>query len=152
VISPHADFIGKTLEELQWREKYGINVAFIERGNIAKFAPSRTEQIFPFDNIGVIGTDQQLLAFSQLIVPFEEGAADEKELVELDKILVDEHTRLKGLTIRESGIREKTDGLVVGIERKGERILNPSSHTRLEWDDIVWIVGNRKKIQQLYHP
>lgn len=152
VISPHADFIGKTLEELQWREKYGINVAFIERGNIAKFAPSRTEQIFPFDNIGVIGTDQQLLAFSQLIVPFEEGAADEKELVELDKILVDEHTRLKGLTIRESGIREKTDGLVVGIERKGERILNPSSHTRLEWDDIVWIVGNRKKIQQLYQP
>lgn len=151
-ISPHAGFIGKTLEELQWRETYGINIAFIERGNHVMFAPARTEKIFPFDNIGVIGTDQQMLEFGKIMVPYVEDADSEKELVELEKIVVDEHTRLKGLTIRESGIREKTNGLVVGIERKGERILNPSSFTQLEWDDIVWIVGNRKKIQQLYHP
>lgn len=150
-ISPHAGFIGKTLEELQWRETYGINIAFIERGNHVMFAPARTEKIFPFDNIGVIGTDQQMLEFGKIMVPYVEDADSEKELVELEKIVVDEHTRLKGLTIRESGIREKTNGLVVGIERKGERILNPSSFTQLEWDDIVWIVGNRKKIQQLYH-
>lgn len=150
-ISPHAGFIGKTLEELQWREDYGINVAFIERGNKVLFAPARTEKIFPFDNIGVIGTDQQMLEFGKIMVPYVEEVDSEKELVELEKIVVDEHTRLKGLTIRESGIREKTNGLVVGIERKGERILNPSSFTQLEWDDIVWIVGNRKKIQQLYH-
>lgn len=151
-ISPHAGFIGKTLEELQWRETYGINIAFIERGNHVMFAPARTEKIFPFDNIGVIGTDQQMLEFGKIMMPYVEDADSEKELVELEKIVVDEHTRLKGLTIRESGIREKTNGLVVGIERKGERILNPSSFTQLEWDDIVWIVGNRKKIQQLYHP
>ncbi len=151
-ISPHAGFIGKTLEDLQWREDYGINVAFIERGNKVLFAPARTEKIFPFDNIGVIGTDQQMLEFGKIMVPYVEEVDSEKELVELEKIVVDEHTRLKGLTIRESGIREKTNGLVVGIERKGERILNPSSFTQLEWDDIVWIVGNRKKIQQLYHP
>lgn len=151
-ISPHAGFIGKTLEELQWRETYGINIAFIERGNHVMFAPARTEKIFPFDNIGVIGTDQQMLEFGKIMVPYVEDADSEKELVELEKIVVDEHTRLKGLTIRESGIREKTNGLVVGIERKGERVLNPSSFTQLEWDDIVWIVGNRKKIQQLYHP
>lgn len=151
-ISPHAGFIGKTLEELQWRETYGINIAFIERGNHVMFAPARAEKIFPFDTIGVIGTDQQMLEFGKIMVPYVEDADIEKELVELEKIVVDEHTRLKGLTIRESGIREKTNGLVVGIERKGERILNPSSFTQLEWDDIVWIVGNRKKIQQLYHP
>jgi CPA2 family monovalent cation:H+ antiporter-2 len=151
-ISPHASFIGTTLEDLQWRETYGINIAFIERGSKVMFAPARTEKIFPFDNIGVIGTDQQMLEFGKIMVPYIEESDSEKELVELEKIVVDEHTRLKGLTIRESGIREKTNGLVVGIERKGERILNPSSFTQLEWDDIVWIVGNRKKIQQLYHP
>lgn len=151
-ISPHASFIGKTLEELQWREGFGINIAFIERGNKVMFAPARTEKIFPFDNIGVIGTDQQMVEFGKIMVPYSEEADSEKESVELEKIIVDEHTRLKGLTIRESGIREKTNGLVVGIERKGERLLNPSSFTQLEWDDIVWIVGDRKKIQQLYHP
>lgn len=148
-ISPHALFIGKTLEELRWREQYGINVAFIERGNEILYAPSRSERVFPFDTIGVIGTDQQLLEFSKLIVVYEASFVAEKETVELEKVLVDEHTRLKGKTIRESGIRERTDGLVVGIERKGERILNPSSQTVLEWDDILWVVGNRKKIKQL---
>jgi CPA2 family monovalent cation:H+ antiporter-2 len=62
---------------------------------------------------------------------------------------VDEHTRLKGKTIRNSGIRERTNGLVVGIERNKERILNPDSNTVFEWGDIVWIVGERKKIQKL---
>jgi CPA2 family monovalent cation:H+ antiporter-2 len=67
----------------------------------------------------------------------------------LQKIVVDESNRLKGLTIRASHIRERTNGLVVGIERNKERILNPDSSTMFEWGDIVWIVGERKKILKL---
>ena len=151
VISPHADFIGKALQELAWREQYGVNIAYIERGNFVKFAPAKSDQIFPFDTIGVIGTDKQLEEFGKIILPYNEESIEDMGLVDLQKIVVDEHTLLKGMSIRESGIREKTDGLVVGIEREGERFLNPSSDTTLEWDDIVWIVGNRKKIQDLYH-
>jgi CPA2 family monovalent cation:H+ antiporter-2 len=39
--------------------------------------------------------------------------------------------------------------VVVGIERNGQRILNPESYNVFEWDDIVWIVGDRKKIEEL---
>ena len=151
VISPHADFIGKALQDLAWREKFGINLAYIERGNAVKFAPSKNEQVFPFDTIGVIGTDEQLDDFGKIILPYDQDAGEDMGLVDLQKIVVDEHTQLRGMSIRESGLREKTDGLVVGIERGGERFLNPSSDATLEWDDIVWIVGNKKKIQDLYH-
>lgn len=151
VVSPHADFIGKPLHELAWREQYGINIAYIERGNFVKFAPTNHDQVFPFDTIGVIGTDKQLEEFGKIILPYNEESIEDMGLIDLQKIVVDEHTLLRGMSIRESGIREKTDGLVVGIEREGERFLNPSSDTILEWDDIVWIVGNRKKIQDLYH-
>jgi CPA2 family monovalent cation:H+ antiporter-2 len=61
---------------------------------------------------------------------------------------VDEHNGLKGQTIRDSGIREKTKALVVGIARGGEKILNPASETVFEWEDVVWLVGNRKKIME----
>ena len=149
-ISPQANFIGSSLEDLQWREQFGVNVAYIERGNQVKFAPPRNEPIFPFDILGVIGTDLQLKQFAKIIVPYHEDKPEDMGLVDLEKILVDENTRLRGLSIRESGIRERTDGLVVGIERAGERILNPPSDLKLEWDDVVWIVGNRKKIQELY--
>ena len=67
----------------------------------------------------------------------------------LQKIVVDESNRLKGLTIRSSHIRERTNGLIVGIERNKERILNPDSSTSFEWGDVVWIVGERKKILKL---
>lgn len=149
-ISPSADFLGKSLEELLWREIYGINVAFIQRGGVMKYAPVRTEKIFPYDTIGVIGTDQQLLDFGKIMITKEFAIAEDKEGVELEKIVVDEHVRLTGKTLRESRLREETDGLVVGIERKGIRILNPSSDTVIEWDDVLWIVGNRKKIRALY--
>jgi CPA2 family monovalent cation:H+ antiporter-2 len=55
---------------------------------------------------------------------------------------------LKGLSIRDSGLRERTDGLVIGIERNNERILNPESTTTFEWGDNIWIVGKKKKIQE----
>jgi CPA2 family monovalent cation:H+ antiporter-2 len=51
-----------------------------------------------------------------------------------------------GKSIRESRIREKTHGIIVGIERNGKRTLNPESDWILETDDIVWIAGDKKKI------
>ena len=157
-ISPASGFIGRTLEDLQLRELYGINIAFIRRGNKLIYAPSRYERLYPHDEIGVIGTDVQLQKFTQLV----ESEADEaipvdvlSEEIVLQKIIADQHNHLTGQTIRGSGIREKTNGLVVGIERRGERILNPSSYTAFEWEDIIWLVGDRRKIAAHYfgeHP
>ena len=151
-ISPSSAFIGRTLQELALRERYGINIAFIERGNRLIYTPARTEKLFPFDEIGVIGTDLQLQKFTALV----ESENDETEPVDLmaeqislERIVVDAHNGLKGKSINESRIREQTQGLVVGIERNGERILNPASDTVFEWEDVVWVVGNRERIAEL---
>lgn len=149
-INPLADFIGKTLESLAWREQYGINIAFIERGNDIIYAPGKTAQLFPYDKIGVIGTDQQLEALNAVLNTTHQKKQDTKDNIELQKIVIDAHTKLRGQSIRSSGIREKTNGLIVGIERNGERILNPASDLQFEWNDIVWIVGDVKKINMLY--
>ena len=52
-----------------------------------------------------------------------------------------------GKSIRESMIREKTHSIIVGLERDGERILNPESNLILQPDDILWLAGNKKKIK-----
>lgn len=150
-VGHHAEYAGKTLAELAWREQYGINIVYIKRGERLVHAPGRFNKLLPFDHAGIIATDEQLQAFK----PIFDASTDigstrvQAEDIVLQKIVVDEFTRLKGLSIRESGIREKTDGLVVGIERGNTRILNPDSAMVFEWDDIVWIVGERRKIQQL---
>jgi CPA2 family monovalent cation:H+ antiporter-2 len=152
-ISPASNFIGRTLEELQLREQYGINIAFIQRGSRLIYAPARTERLFPHDEIGVIGTDVQLQKFTVLVESEAEETLTPEVMAEeiiLQKIIVDEHNQLRSKTIRSSRIRENTNGLVVGIERGGERILNPSSFTVFEWEDVVWLVGDRRKILKTY--
>jgi CPA2 family monovalent cation:H+ antiporter-2 len=149
-ISPNALFIGQPLAQLEWREKFGINIASIERGKRIIDVPSGLNMLFPYDKIAVIGTDEQLQHFRAVVEPVKE--VDEyspKKEVSLHKIIVDEHNHLRGKTIRNSGIREMTSGLVVGIERQGKRLLNPDSGTLFEWNDVIWIVGDRRKIQQL---
>ncbi len=145
-----AVYIGRTLQELGWREQYGINIVYIRRGEQLIHAPDKNQILLPFDKIGVIATDEQIQAFKPVIDSVDNNAGTDLMLdaIVLDKIMVNEYTRLKGQDIRSSGIREKTRGLVIGIERQNQRILNPDSRTCFEWDDVVWIVGDRKRIQQ----
>ena len=150
-VNPQAAYIGRTLAELAWREIFGINIVYIKRGERLIHVPGRNNMLLPYDQVGVIGTDEQMKVFKPVFDAAENSGpvnADTNDIV-LQKILVDEHTKLKGRDIRSSGLREKTNGLVIGIERNNKRILNPDSVTVLEWGDILWIVGERKKIQQL---
>lgn len=152
VIQPMSLLVGKTLEELALREKYGLNIAFIERGDRVIYAPLRSDELYPNDEIGVIGTDVQLQQFTNLVQTMNEERTvqDGIDNITLERIVVDEHNQLKGQTIREAGIREKTNGLVVGIERNGERMLNPVSDTVFEWADVVWLVGDKVKIKKAF--
>jgi CPA2 family monovalent cation:H+ antiporter-2 len=150
-VNPNADYIGRSLSELGWREKYGISIAFIRRGERLIFAPGRDDRLLALDRVGIIGSDEQLQVFKPV---FDSVEKYDSELINIDdfaihKIVVDEHNKLRGLTIRESGIRERTNGLVIGIERNKNRILNPGSDTLFEWGDIVWLAGDRKKIQKI---
>lgn len=149
-IAKESNLAGKTLEELRMREKIGINIAFIRRGEITINVPSRNERLFPSDEICVIGTDMQIRKFKKYL--------DQNEIeppkVEADNDVVLQHLKLKneafiGKSIRESQIREKTSGLVVGIEREGKRTLNPDSNLILEDGDILWVVGDKRLLINL---
>jgi CPA2 family monovalent cation:H+ antiporter-2 len=144
-------YIGKSLEELEWREKYGINVACIKRGERLIFAPDRNTRLFPHDRLGIIGTDEQMAAFKPV---FDASVRSEAlgftiEDITVQPFQVNDQNRLRGLSIRSSGIRELVKGLVIGIEKNNTRIVNPPSETVFENGDIVWIAGEREMIQKL---
>jgi CPA2 family monovalent cation:H+ antiporter-2 len=148
---PNAPYIGKPLKDLQWREKYGINVVYIKRGENLINVPDRQQFILPFDQVGIIATDNQIAVFKPVFdqADLKDRSNDDVDINEIvfDQLVVNEYTQLKGLSIRDSNLRERTNGVVIGIERNDERILNPDSTTVFEWGDVVWIVGERNKIQ-----
>ena len=136
----------------QWREQFGINVVYIKRGEKVIPVPDRNQFILPFDQVGIVATDSQVTAFKP-VFDCAEKDADAREIdikeIAFDQLVVNEYARLRGLSIRDSGLRERTNGLIIGIERNNERLLNPDSSTVLDWDDVIWIVGERSKIQSL---
>lgn len=150
VVSAESPVIAKTLQELALKEKYGVTIAMIKRGNHRMLAPTRGDMLLPSDRIFVIGTDDQITHFKPVIET--RPRLDENDLGEsfgLGSLLLQEAHPFANKTIRECGLREILSGLIVGIERAGRRILNPDSSMQLEPGDLVWIVGDQKKLKAL---
>jgi CPA2 family monovalent cation:H+ antiporter-2 len=148
-IARESNLAGKTLEELKIREQFEINIASIKRGEVLINIPTKTERLFPGDEISIIGTDDQVKEFKKYL---------DKNEIEIPESIVETSIILQklelknrvciGKSISESKIREKTHGIIVGLERNGKRILNPESHLVLEVSDILWIAGEKKKITE----
>jgi len=149
-IAAESSLAGKTLRQLHIREDLGINIAFIKRGDLTIQIPNKLDQLFPGDEICVIGTDEQVEQFSDYLKQKEI-----KEPTKVDNNLVLKQIELNneefiGRSVGQSKLRERTNGLLVGIERNGQRILNPESSIVLKKDDILWIVGNNKLMNALF--
>jgi CPA2 family monovalent cation:H+ antiporter-2 len=147
-IGRESNLAGKTLEELRIREQMGINIAYIKRGDVTISIPTKNERIFPGDEICVIGTDAQVTEFTKYL---NQNETDDAQTVEESQIVLRQlEVSDEDFIQRSIGqFRTKTNGMVVGIERNGNRILNPESHLILEKNDIIWVVGDRKKMKEL---
>ncbi|MCS3800961.1 cation:proton antiporter [Niastella sp. OAS944] len=148
-VPARAACVGKTLNELKWREMIGVNVVMIKRDDHQIAVPGREQIVYPNDVLLVLGTDHQIQRLSVLIRAEPELDSQGIGDVALYNYYISETNILKGKTIRHSGLREQANALVVGIERKNDRILNPESDTVLEANDNLFIVGDPKRIKEL---
>jgi CPA2 family monovalent cation:H+ antiporter-2 len=152
VVSPDSLCIGKTLKELNFRNDYGINIVKIIRGSRMIYIPESSECIYPYDKIAVVGTDEQIVSFSEQIESDYNSNSfidieSNKEVV-LQSLIIDEHFPYMEMSIRDSEIGKGDHCLVVGIERKGNAIANPKKSTILKQNDLVWMVVEKKKTKQ----
>jgi CPA2 family monovalent cation:H+ antiporter-2 len=149
LIPARAACVGKTLNKLKWREIIGVNVVMIKRDDHQIAVPDREEVVYPNDVLLVLGTDHQIQRLKVLIRAEPELTTQEMEDVALYNYFISETNALTGKTIRHSGLRNKANALVVGIERNNDRILNPESDTVLQANDNLFIVGDPKRIKEL---
>lgn len=150
-ISKESNLAGKTLREIKMRELLGVNIAYIKRGEIVIQIPNKMERLFPGDEICVIGSDAQVKEFANFLKQHE---VEVPETVANDEIILRQiqltNEEFIGKSVGQSKLRERTKGLLVSIERKGNRILNPESNIILEMNDLLWIVGSKKLMSELF--
>ncbi|WNY27190.1 cation:proton antiporter [Methanolapillus ohkumae] len=139
---------GKTLAELNFRKKYGVSIVSIIRGGNHINIPGGLDQLYPGDQIVVLGTDEQMKLFKAEIEDHAILPEKDDEVV-LEQFVVGENSYLVGKDIRECVIRDKAQCLVVGVDRDEESIMHPDATFMFKEGDVVWVVGERENIRTL---
>ena len=107
--------------------------------------------VFPGDKIQVIGNDQQLAAISAAIrneIRPEDNDIEKREMI-LRQIVLSDKSTFIGKTLKESGIRDQYNCMVVGIDEGQMHITLISPSHCLEVGDVLWVVGEKENIKQI---
>ena len=80
----------------------------------------------------------------------ESAQQQSPEEMTLRRVVLLDNSPFVGKTIKESGIRDQYQCLVVGVESEGENeLLQPHPMRQLQTGDIIWVVGEEANIKQL---
>jgi CPA2 family monovalent cation:H+ antiporter-2 len=151
-IVPNSAIVGKTLEEIRFKQLLGVNIVTIIRGDTRINIPSGHERIYPGDHIVVLGTDTQVEIFQKRLEERLKRYANREEKqspeVQIKQIQIGSKSQLTGKTIRTSNIKTN-DCLLIGIERNNTSIQNPDLDLVLEENDILWLIGENDNIMKI---
>lgn len=142
---------GKTLKELHLRERFGVDMSSIMRGSQRMNIPNGDTVIFPGDKLQVIGNDDQLQKFATALSTdlIPEDLEIEKREMKLRQLIISGKSEFCGKSLIESGIRDKYNCMVVGLEEGQENLTKIAPTRTFEKGDILWIVGEESDLQKI---
>ena len=142
---------GKSLKELHLRERFGIDMSSIRRGSQRLNIPNGDTVIFPGDKLQIIGNDDQNHKFAQALTSelAPEDVDIEKREMKLRQLIISGGSEFLGKTLIESGIRDKYNCMVVGLEEGRENLTRVLPTRVFEKGDIIWLVGEEADLQKI---
>lgn len=146
-----SSWAGKTLGELRLSSRFGVYVSSILRGNRRINIPSGSTIVFPNDRLQAIGNDEQLQVFAQAVktnVEAEDTQIEHREM-KLQKVKLGKNSPFIGCTLKESGIRDQYNCMVVGVEEGQDSLTRMNPNRKFAAGDIIWVVGEKKSIKSL---
>ena len=142
---------GKSLQQLHLRQRFGIDMSSIMRGSQRLNIPNGETIIFPGDKLQVIGNDEQLQKFATSIAQdiYPEDLEIEKREMKLRQLIISSKSEFCGKSLIESGIRDKYNCMVVGLEEGQENLTKVSPSYQFQKGDILWIVGEESDLLKI---
>jgi len=156
----------KVLSQLSFRENYGVNILQIINYDTVIDMPGGNDVITPESSMLFIGTFEQIKSLNAaaettaLGLSLKDGPINLRDFVlkqnGADKskflyttITVNATSPLLNKTIKASDLRDNWNCLVIGLERGNYTIVNPNISLVFEKDDLLWVLGKQKMINQL---
>ena len=150
-IPEDSQWAGRTLRQLKLRNRFGVHVSSILRGVQRINIPNGDNLIFPGDKIQVIGTDTQLATLNSQLnnERYAEDKDIEKREMKLRQLLIGANSPFIGKTLGQSGIRNRYNCMVVGLEEGMETLSAIEPTYTFEEGDIIWIVGEQEAVDKI---
>ena len=143
---------GKRLSELNFGQRFGIQVVSILRGGLRINIPKASDRIFPQDRIQVIGSDSDLEEFGRQLAASAVDLGDDRyhsgEML-LRCVPVTGLSPFLGRTVADAGIRERWNCLVAGVEKADGELHTPDVSIPFEEGDVLWIVGEKEDVEAI---
>ena len=151
---------GKTLRQLEWGYRFNVNVIRVMRGRKYLNMPSGHVELRNGDRLLVIGRKEDLRALRlSLNLPEDTDPPTLRAFIEAQEpgftllyatvIPVEKAPELVGKSIRNSGLREKYDCMILGLQRDRLPILQPDVNMTMQNGDLVWVLGTKKMAAKL---
>ena len=149
-----ASCTGKSLRTLGWGQNYGVNIIRLTRGRRSRNMPSGWVLLQGGDIATVIGTPENLRTLRRSLgletdepMPslraFINSQADRDNALYSYALPIEKGGPLEGKSIRDSGIRENYDCMVLGLQRENLPLAQPDVNMIVQSGDLVWILGAR---------
>ena len=146
---------GKDLRALGWGRRYGANIIKIVRGKKEFDIPSGDMVLSEGDRLAVIGEKENLVSLrlsigadaAEDIPTLHTYIAGEKALYTYT-LDVAKNDHLAGSTIRDSGLRENYDCMILGLQRNLLPIIGPDVNFVIQRGDLVWLLGSHRMAEK----
>ena len=141
-----------SLKDLGWGKRFGVNVIKITRGKRSINIPSGDTALHGGDTVYVIGESAELRNLClelgveaadtlPTLREFIAGESTEGDALYSYAISVEKGSELAGKTVKDSGVRDNYDCMVLGIQRSKLPIVQPDVNMQIQNGDLVWVLG-----------
>jgi di/tricarboxylate transporter len=150
-VRPDSRLHGKTIEEIGFRERFGLSVLAIRRRSRTFLVPGPGIAIVTGDRVVVLGHEDRLPQLVEWGMEPRAGMSpgDLQEELELTEIVVPPRSRATGRTLTELQLRTRYNVTVLALWRDGRIIRTDVGKTPLEIGDGLLVVNLPERLDRL---
>lgn len=140
---------GKKISDLPLRSQFDGHVVAIRRGQYTAFSPDPESTLFPNDRLLMMARRSRLPELEHFFATADgqpKGPTDPSDDFEIEQVCLGPKCEFVGKSLIEINLRKQYGVSVVGIFRNREALTLPGGNERLMANDILILVGSRRRI------
>jgi CPA2 family monovalent cation:H+ antiporter-2 len=150
VLIPQASLCqGRSLAQLDLRNRFGCSVLGVERQGVVVDAPGSDFTVFPQDVLLLLGEPAKIGPARAFLGSTSMSDVESLDEIRLDTLIIPESISLANRTLAEWNIAHQTGVQIAAIRRAGKQIVTPGPAEHLYAGDELLVLGTVEKIRQL---